>query len=146
MSSMISCTRKLEFDAAHRVMLHESKCKYMHGHRYVVEVTFAAMNGLDELGRVVDFGVIKQVLGGWIDQYWDHTAILSEADQALGDMIAQRTGQTIFYLPNHPTAENMADYLLTQVCPILFKDYPLECVAVRVHETPNCFADAMRSE
>lgn len=28
-----SCTRRLEFDAGHRVPLHESKCKNPHGHR-----------------------------------------------------------------------------------------------------------------
>ena len=32
-------TRKLEFDAGHRVMNHESKCATCHGHRYVLEVT-----------------------------------------------------------------------------------------------------------
>lgn len=143
---MISCTRRLEFDAAHRVMLHESKCKYVHGHRYVVEVTIAAHDGLDEVGRVVDFGVVKELLGGWIDENWDHTAIFNEADRALGDMIAQRTGQRVFYLPYNPTAENMAQFLLEEICPPLFEPRGVMCVAVRVHETPNCFADAMRME
>jgi 6-pyruvoyltetrahydropterin/6-carboxytetrahydropterin synthase len=54
----ISCTRRIEFDAAHRVMEHESKCKHLHGHRYALEATFVAPD-LDTLGRVVEFGVIK---------------------------------------------------------------------------------------
>ena len=61
-----TCTRKLEFDAAHRVMEHESKCRHLHGHRYVAEVTVATSE-LDGLGRVLDFGLLKTELGGWID-------------------------------------------------------------------------------
>ena len=30
----ITCTRKIGFDAAHRVMLHETKCKNLHGHNW----------------------------------------------------------------------------------------------------------------
>ena len=79
---MIFATRKLHFDAAHRVMQHESKCKYLHGHRYVVEATFEAAQ-LDDLGRVVDFGVIKERLGQWLDAHWDHATILYQKDKEL---------------------------------------------------------------
>ncbi len=133
----IICTRRLEFDAAHRVLEHESKCKNLHGHRYVVEASFTAKE-LDRIGRVVDFGVIKERLGNWIDSNWDHTTILFDKDQALGKAINGVTGQTIFYLPNNPTAENMAAYLLEKVCPQLFADYELKCISIRMHETPNC--------
>lgn len=139
--SSITCTRRIEFDAAHRVMKHESKCKNLHGHRYVIEATFAA-NELDALGRVVDFGVIKTALGGWIDDHWDHTTILFDNDKALGKSVEAITGQRIFYLPDNPTAENMAHYLLRTVCPELFKEYPITCVHIRLYETPNCYADA----
>lgn len=140
MPNQITCTRRLEFDAAHRVMQHESKCKYMHGHRYVLEATFTA-DSLDSVGRVVDFGVIKEKLGGWIDRHWDHTAILYDKDKALGDTIATQTNQVIFYLPANPTAENMAAYIFNVVCPDLFKGSGLRCVGVTLHETPNCKAE-----
>ncbi len=137
----ITCTRRIEFDAAHRVMRHESKCKYVHGHRYVVEASFTADN-LDDRGRVIDFGVVKEVLGSWIDDHWDHTAILHEDDKPLGDMLEQSTGQTVYYLPYNPTAENIARYLLETICPKLFADKDVCCAAVRIWETPNCHADA----
>ena len=138
--SPITCTRRIEFDAAHRVMEHEGKCKHLHGHRYVLEATFVAKN-LDALGRVVDFGVIKQELGGWIDDNWDHTTILFDKDKALGKAISDITGQTIFYLHTNPTAENMAEYIMQQVCPKLFAHLPVECVRIRLNETPNCYAE-----
>lgn len=138
---MITCTRRIEFDAAHRVMQHESKCKDVHGHRYVVEATFTA-DALDALGRVIDFGNVKQVLGNWIDQHWDHNLILHQEDKMLGDVIAKQTGQTGFYLPHNPTAETMAEYLLKEICPGLFKGLHVRCTRIRLYETPNCYADA----
>ncbi len=137
---MISCTRKLHFDAAHRIVNHESKCKFVHGHRYVVEATFTAPE-LDRLGRIVDFGVIKEKLSSWIDENWDHNAILWENDKELGDAIASSTSQKIFYLPTNPTAENIADYLFSVVCPRLFVNDSLQCLKIRVWETPNCYAE-----
>lgn len=138
---MIICTRRLEFDAAHRVIGHEGKCKYLHGHRYAVEASFVA-DDLDTLGRVIDFGVVKALLGGWIDEHWDHNTILCEKDKELGGRITSCTNQDIFYLPTNPTAENMADYLLHIVCPSLFATSNLRCVRVKLYETPQCFVEA----
>lgn len=136
-----SCTRRLEFDAAHRVQGHEGKCRNLHGHRYVVEATFSATT-LDSLGRVVDFGVIKTILGQWLDDNWDHTTILFNEDASLGKAISAQTGQTIYYMPTNPTAENMADYLLHEICPKLFASYPIRCTRLRLYETPNCYAES----
>lgn len=140
MPSYITCTRRLEFDAAHRVRQHESKCRNLHGHRYVVEVTAHAPE-LDMLGRVVDFGVMKERLGSWIDTHWDHQTVLWAEDGPLGEAIHQQTGQPVYYLPYNPTAENMARYLLEEICPNLFQA-PLEITQIRLWETPNCYADA----
>lgn len=134
-------SRRIEFDAAHRVMEHESKCKFLHGHRYVVEACFTA-DALDKQGRVVDFGVVKERLGGWIDNNWDHTAILHLQDKPLGDVLERMTGQKCYYLPYNPTAENMGRYLLQEVCPALFREKHLHCVKIRLWETPNCYAEA----
>lgn len=139
---MITCTRRIEFDAAHRVMNHESKCKLLHGHRYAVEASFEA-DALDALGRVIDFGAVKTLLGGWIDRYWDHNTVLHEQDKELGTSIAALTRQEIFYLPANPTAENMADYLLKIVCPSLFKESGLRCIKIKLYETPQCYAESM---
>lgn len=136
---MITATRKLEFDAAHRVKRHESKCKNLHGHRYVVEITAQAPE-LDELGRVVDFGVLKQKLGAWLDDNWDHTTVLWNEDKELGKAIAGVTNQKIYYLPDNPTAENMAKYLLENICPTLFVE-PLTISKILIRETPNCWVE-----
>jgi 6-pyruvoyltetrahydropterin/6-carboxytetrahydropterin synthase len=138
---MITCTRKIEFDAAHRVMEHQSKCQMLHGHRYVIEATFISKE-LDKLGMVIDFGVIKEILGGWVDKNWDHNTILNIADKVLGGEISKITSQKIYYLKGNPTAENMAEYLLKEICPQLFLDKNITCQKIKLFETPNCYAQS----
>jgi len=131
-------TRKLEFDAGHRVVGHESKCNNVHGHRYVAEITVEALE-LDDIGRVIDFSVVKAVVGGWIDEHWDHGYIAS-SDDALADAIG-RNGK-LYVMPNaqNPTAECMVVELAKQAQRLLL-DYSLTVTHVRLYETPNCWAD-----
>ena len=69
-----TATRRLQFCAGHRVHDHESECRNLHGHNYVVFLTAASTSDdpLDKLGRVIDFGVLKEKFGAWIDEWWDH--------------------------------------------------------------------------
>lgn len=131
-------TRRLEFDAGHRVLGHEGKCKHLHGHRYRVEVSVSAPDGLDNLGRVIDFGIIKTRLGGWIDEHLDHNMLLHEADP-LVPLGASMVGRAPFIMPRgNPTAENIAELL----CNIAVSLMPeLKVHRLRVYETPNCWAD-----
>ena len=76
----ITCTRRIQFCAGHRVKNHESKCRNLHGHNYVVWITAKLDAGTDELGRVVDFSVLKARIGGWIEDAWDHGFILWDQD------------------------------------------------------------------
>ena len=64
---MISCTRRIQFCAGHRVLGHENKCANAHGHNYVAYIS-ARSNDLDKVGRVIDFSVLKEKIGGWIDE------------------------------------------------------------------------------
>ncbi|MHB8760606.1 MAG: 6-pyruvoyl trahydropterin synthase family protein, partial [Thiobacillus sp.] len=34
-------TRRLEFDAGHRIPNHGSQCRHLHGHRYALEITLS---------------------------------------------------------------------------------------------------------
>ena len=138
----IKITRKIEFDAAHRVIGHENKCKYLHGHRYVLEISFIAsqesQDQLDDLGRVIDFGIVKSIAQKWVDDNLDHTAILSIKDKKLGDFLENYTGQKIYYLNNNPTAENIAIHLLQDILPEIFKEWSIKIHGVKLFETPHC--------
>lgn len=141
---MITCTRRIQFCAGHRVVGHENKCANVHGHNYVVLVTAEAPGpGLDRIGRVIDFSVLKEKIGGWIDAYWDHTFI-SSPDESL-ELIRSINvvGNKLPYqMPTNPTAENMATHLLLDICPRILEGTGIRITKVRVWETENCYADA----
>ncbi|MGL4226390.1 MAG: 6-pyruvoyl trahydropterin synthase family protein, partial [Rickettsia sp.] len=92
---MIKCTRRIEFDAGHRIIGHQNKCQFLHGHRYVLEITIAA-NETDKLGMVIDFGLIKDLAKKWIDENFDHSLILHQDDKEMGWQIENCTGQKIY--------------------------------------------------
>lgn len=142
---MISATRLLEFDAAHRVMNHESKCATLHGHRYKVEIE-AVAEQLDSVGRVIDFSVLKSKIGSWIDERWDHTSIIYIEDiLTLEGLNTIPKKKPIFLATWNPTAENMAHFLLKIICPELLQDTGVKVIRVTVWETPNCKAEARLS-
>lgn len=138
---MITCTRRLQFCAGHRVLRHEGKCAEPHGHNYIVHITAQAL-GLDEVGRVIDFSVLKEKVGGWIDAQWDHGFLYSVEDQGMRYGLAMMGAKKTFALPTNPTAENLADYLLRGVCPMVLRDTGVTVVRVVVEETENCLATA----
>jgi 6-pyruvoyltetrahydropterin/6-carboxytetrahydropterin synthase len=133
---MVTITRRLEIDAGHRLLEHEGKCKNYHGHRYVFEVTVTAPE-LDSVGRVIDFSVVKEGFGGWLDKYWDHGMILESEDPLF--IVLDRMGMKCFALPTPPTAENLAGYAYGVAQMTLPK--MITVVRMRVYETPNCWAD-----
>lgn len=132
------CTQILGFDSAHRIIGHHGKCQMLHGHRYTLEATFES-NRLDNLGMVIDFSIIKQKFTKWLKINWDHNVILNIVDKDLGNSIAKITGQKIFYLQTNPTAENMAYFLLHHASPLIFKDETVQCIEIKLYETPNCY-------
>lgn len=139
---MITITRKLEFDAGHRVMNHESKCATLHGHRYTVWITATAPK-LDSIGRVIDFSVLKSTIGTWLDLHWDHnTLVFHEDDKTIAALLQMPRKKEPFICDFNPTAENMANYLLRVICPKMLQGTGITVTKVRVDETPNCFAEA----
>ena len=146
---MISCVRRIQFCAGHRVYQHEGKCAHMHGHNYIAYFharasKFRSDAGVDKLGRVVDFGVLKDKVGGWIEDHWDHGFIYFEDDQQVRYALGEVQECKSFKLMVNPTAENMANYLLHYVCPQLLEGVQpsIEVFKVVLWETENCFAEA----
>lgn len=136
----VKAVRKLKFDSAHRVVGHEGKCANIHGHEYTLEV-YAEASELDNIGRVVDFSVIKQKLGSWIDAHFDHTMIVSKTDPYLPFLLKCENSKPFFVCNFNPTAENIATYLIREICPNLFKDTGVKVTKLRLHETSNCYVE-----
>jgi len=131
-------TKSFEFDAAHRLVDYDGKCARIHGHRYKVLITLSSSK-LDDSGFVCDFNELKNVVGEWIDENWDHKIILSVNDP-LGQILSNSEFRTsIYYVPFNPTAENMAVFLFSSFRDVLNKGV-VYLKSVTVFETPTCWA------
>jgi 6-pyruvoyltetrahydropterin/6-carboxytetrahydropterin synthase len=138
----ITCTRRIHFCSGHRVLNHEGKCANAHGHNYYAYIV-AEADALDSTGRVIDFSVLKEKVGSWIDTYWDHTFIVFQEDQEMIRALQMVCSpKEPFIAPFNPTAENMADYLLTTVCPNVLLGTAVRVSKVIISETDNCSAEA----
>lgn len=135
----ISAVRRIDFCAGHRVVGHENKCARLHGHNYTLYLHVEA-DGLDRIGRVVDFSVIKEHIGAWVDDHLDHRMILWVHDEESIDALGPLNGG-VYLMPENPTAENIGKHLLTEVGPALLDPFGVKLVKVVVWETPNCFVE-----
>jgi 6-pyruvoyltetrahydropterin/6-carboxytetrahydropterin synthase len=142
-ASNISAVRKIHFCYGHRVMGHENKCGSLHGHNGILWIHARPLKSLDSIGRVVDFSVIKNVIGAWVDEHWDHTMIIFREDKTTIELLNLAPSfKSIFILNQNPTAENMAQFLLKEICPVLLADKNILVHKIVFYETENCFVEA----
>lgn len=142
---MHKVTRYHDISCGHRVVGHETKCKFLHGHNYRIHFTCVA-SGLDSVGRVIDFSVIKSTLCEWLEANWDHKMLIWDKDEAVLELAASGSTYSVItesfiFVPFNPTAENMAEFLLTQVGPSLLKNTGVRLERVVIDETRKCSAE-----
>ena len=120
-------TKVIEFSYGHRLMGHQGKCRYLHGHNGLVEVDVES-EAVDRLGMVVDFGDVNEVVKTWIDENLDHRMLLS-GDDPVKPML-EAAGEPVFVMAENPTAENIAKLIWT-----VSRERGLKVAEVRVWET-----------
>ena len=143
----ISITRRLEFDSGHRIPNHDGQCKHLHGHRYAIEVTLtgevADHPGKADDGMVLDFGDIKKLTNQHVVEPWDHAFLVAKEDQGLVSFLATLPNHKTVIMEHVPTVENLANAAFAILQPVFAKAFGgrLELSAIRLYETPNCWAD-----
>ncbi len=136
----LSIMRRFTFCAGHRLVGHEGKCQNLHGHNYVVEI-YVTGREQDEVGRILDFKLLKEKCKGWLDENWDHTFILWNKDHNGLDAIRRSEPHRIYELDANPTAENMAIHLLQDVCPKILIGTGAAAFKVRLWESEETCAE-----
>jgi len=131
-------SRYHDFSAGHRVTGHESKCAHLHGHNYRVTFHCSAPE-LDDLGRVIDFSVVKTRLCEWLEFHWDHRLLLWRGDPQ-AEYIRALDPKGVVLVDFNPTAENMARHLVEIVGPRNLVDTGVVLVRCEVQETRKCSA------
>jgi 6-pyruvoyltetrahydropterin/6-carboxytetrahydropterin synthase len=143
-------TRRLEFDAGHRIPDHKSQCRHLHGHRYAIEITLSGdvieKAGAAANGMVMDFSEVKDLAKAHLVDAWDHAFLAYAGDAQVVDFLATLPGHKTELLDRVPTAENLARIAFERLDAVYHDTWGnhLRLERVRLYETPNCWADALR--
>jgi 6-pyruvoyltetrahydropterin/6-carboxytetrahydropterin synthase len=112
---------RTRFAAAHRLNDYGGKCEALHGHNWVVEVGVEGSE-LDRVGLLMDFKVLKQLVGDVLEEF-DHT-LLNDHEH---------------FCSENPSSERLARYLHDRVCAVL-PSPALRVSFVRVWESEDSAA------
>lgn len=141
----LTLMRRIRFCSGHRLLLHGGRCENFHGHNYVAEI-YVTGDAQDEVGRVLDFSVLKQRFKGWLDEHWDHAFLLWDRDENGLAAIRSVEPHRLFVMPYNPTAENMAKYLLEEVAPQVLEGTGARAVKIVMWETEESYAEVSLEE
>ena len=125
--------KEVFFDASHRLLHYEGKCRNLHGHRWRVEVWLAGE--IDrKTGILVDFNVIKEVI-----ERFDHQVILNREDPMV---VCLAEFQPVVTTDGDPSSEALAGEirrLLDRECHL--GGNGARVTRIRVWESDTCCAE-----
>jgi 6-pyruvoyltetrahydropterin/6-carboxytetrahydropterin synthase len=115
---MFEVTVEQTFAAAHALRNYKGGCETVHGHNFKVQVVLAGER-LDETGLLVDFIDVKNLMG-----------------QVMARLDHQFLNEIPPFDVKNPSAENIAEYLCTQMSSGLANTpVPVRILEVKVWET-----------
>lgn len=143
-------TRRLEFDAGHRIPDHKSQCRHLHGHRYALEITLAGevieQPGDPANGMLMDFSEVKALAMRHLVEAWDHAFLAYADDRPVVDFLRTLADHKTVLLDCVPTVENLAQQAFV-ILDAAYRDTygnHLRLARVRLYETPGCWAEVVR--
>lgn len=144
---MLTITRKLEFDAGHRIPDHKSQCRNLHGHRYTLEITLVGAvieeEGSSDRGMIMDFSDVKALAKQHLVDVWDHAFLVYAKDQTVREFLQSIPGHKTVIIDSIPTVENLAQTAFN-ILKAAYQDRygtGLRLHKLVLHETPNCWAE-----
>lgn len=97
-------------------------------------------------GMVMDFSQVKDLANLHLVSAWDHAFLAFSGDRTVVDFLTALPGHKTVLLDCIPTAENLARTAF-KILDAAYRDTygnHLRLHQVRLYETPNCWADAVR--
>ncbi|MBP6219435.1 MAG: 6-carboxytetrahydropterin synthase [Oligoflexales bacterium] len=151
---MIVITKVIEWDMGHRVPNHQNKCRFLHGHRYRLELSLSGSiqsnKGACDEGMICDFADIKKIAMEKIHDVLDHMFMAHREDPLMQGFEGSQTvhggqqmGSEILFVPFIPTAENIVIWCYEQIQDAfsLAQNKQIRIHQLRLYETPNSWAD-----
>lgn len=141
MNTQVTAERYHDICFGHRVTGHENKCGHLHGHNYRFYFEVEPVGDLDNVGRVVDFSVMKSTLCEWLERNYDHKFIIWEQDPH-ATLLKAIDPDGVLIISYNPTAENIALNMVENVGPEVLAGTGCRLVRCTVQETRKCSATA----
>ncbi len=148
--SVLSVTKKIEFDAGHRLPNHYSKCKNLHGHHYSLEITLegeinTTPNETNE-GMLIDFSEIKEITEKCIIKPWDHAFFVYKNDSKVKNFLETLDNHKTIVTELPPTAEHLAQMAFEVITSELNShtkslNNKVTLTGLKLYETPTSWAE-----
>jgi 6-pyruvoyltetrahydropterin/6-carboxytetrahydropterin synthase len=139
----IRVTKEFRFEMAHALWNYDGKCKNLHGHSYILNVTVIGEPVSDPLnskcGMVIDFGDLKKIVNDAITDKMDHSVVFNKeapTEQLLStpEMFDRR-----HVVKFQPTCENLVVDFAEKLQKCLPPSVYLH--SLRLYETAGSFAE-----
>lgn len=147
--NIVRLTKEFAFEMAHTLEGYDGACSQIHGHSYRFFVTVIGSPINDHSnpknGMVMDFGVLKAIVGRTIIDHYDHTLVIRRTD-ANQDLIKSLKAnyRRIEVVDYQPTCENM----IARFAKMLIDELPsgVKLYSLKMHETATSFAEWYSSD
>lgn len=141
--AIIRVTKEFRFEMAHALWNYDGPCRNVHGHSYILYVTFSGepVNDPDHPGNgmVIDFGDLKKIVRENIVDKFDHALMIAGFAAAETVEKYQMHFGNVIISPYQPTCEN----IVADIAEIMKKHTPsgVNLHSVKLYETATSFAE-----
>lgn len=141
--AVIRVTKEFRFEMAHVLWNYDGPCRNVHGHSYVLYVTFSGepVNDPDNPrnGMVIDFGDLKRIVHESVVMRYDHALMVSGLAPAESVENYRKHFGNVIISPYQPTCENM----VADIASVLAGRAPagVSLHSVKLYETATSYAE-----
>lgn len=141
--ALIRVTKEFRFEMAHALWNYDGPCRNVHGHSYILYVTFAGEPKDDpdnpRNGMVMDFGDLKKIVRESVVNRFDHALMVSgQAPAEIVERYRQHFGNVIV-TPWQPTCENLVADIAATLSSMAPEGSFLH--SVKLYETATAYAE-----
>ena len=141
--AVIRVTKEFRFEMAHALWNYDGPCRNVHGHSYILYVTFSGIPADDpdnrRNGMVIDFGDLKRLVMENIVDRLDHSLMIAGFAPAESIESYRQHFGNVIVSPYQPTCEN----IVADIANILRGLTPdgVSLHSVKLYETATSFAE-----
>ncbi len=141
--AIIRVTKEFRFEMAHALWNYDGPCRNVHGHSYILYVTYTGepVNDPDNSrnGMVIDFGDMKKIVREHVVDRFDHALMISAFAPAESIEIYRKHFGNVIVSAYQPTCEN----IVADIASILKGKAPsgVGLHSIKLYETATAFAE-----